>query len=82
MEECTVESKILGVMMILIKTGLDVQKLSMLIVRWWVDNGETIFEMRCQDADSFDRLPIGIPLIIAYLCSKSIIVGSKHYDTA
>jgi hypothetical protein len=46
MEEFTVESDILGMMMILIKTGVDVQKLMMLIVRRWVDNGETFFEMR------------------------------------
>ncbi len=40
------ESEMLGVMMILIKTGVDVQKLTMLTVKRWVDDGETIFEMR------------------------------------
>jgi hypothetical protein len=41
-----VESKILGMMMILMKMEGDVQKLIMLNVRRWVDNGETIFEIR------------------------------------
>ncbi len=63
---------ILGGMIILISNKANLQKLTMLTVKWWGDNGETMSEMKQQDSDSFVRVPIGIALMIACICWELI----------
>ena len=63
------ESKILGVMMILVRREVDVPNMRKPIVKWWGDYGETMSELKFQDVDYFDPMQIGIAQIIVYMMS-------------
>ena len=79
MEECMVESETLGVMIILIRLKVDVQKPKKLTVKQWGDDEETISDMKYQDRDSFVQVPIGIGQIIAcMMIIRAVLILINH----